>query len=65
MGCFVEINHVEEQSPHLCDKVSRFIFVALLKDVNVGSFGLEDGLPLFDVAKVVFAIESGSEILRG
>jgi hypothetical protein len=65
VGCLVEIDHVEDQPSHLQDKVLRLIVVAFLKHVDVGSFGLEDGFPLFDVTEMVFAIESGAEILRG
>ena len=65
MGCLVKIDHVKNQPPHLRDKVVRFIVVAFLKDVDVCSFGLEDGFPLFDVTEVVFAVKSGAEILRG
>lgn len=65
MGCLVEIDHVEDQPPHLQNKVLRLIAVAFLKHVDVGSFGLEDRFPLFDVTEMVFAVESGAEILRG
>lgn len=65
MGCLVEIDHVQDQPPHLQNKVLRLIVVACLKQVDVGSFGLEDRFPFFDVTEMVFAVESGAEILRG
>jgi hypothetical protein len=58
----VEVNHLEEESPHLNVKVCGFIFFAFRSDINVGQLCLHEGLELLDMAKVVDPIESCPEI---